>query len=461
MKDKLQVEYIPIGEIKPNEYNPKGMSASEEADLEESIRKFGIVDPLILNSASKRKGIIIGGHQRFHIYKRMGMKRVPVVWVNIPDIKKEKELCLRLSKNTGKWDNDLLKKFDEGLLKDVGFSAEEMDQVFGLEITDNFNEKKEYEKAVKEPRGVKTGDIWQLGDHKLLIGDCTDRSNWEKLFGEERFDFMFTDPPYRIAYGKKHYRKVMTKEGAKLESRRVYQGTGETDSKGNPIGETRGVPEYDEWLSIANDFQNPLGANVMVFEKWKNLPDLWKAIEKYWKVRNVVIWHLPNRHQGFAAKYKFFSRYDIAPLANKGNSVKNDEYEEELDDYLERKGQILLDTYEIILYGQKGKSAWERVKGGKWSDIADHITSPATSETTSGQNLIFGTKPIKILLPYIKTLSKRDGIIAEPFGGSGSTIIASEIMHRKCRAIELVPQYGEVILNRFQKFTGIEPKKIN
>ena len=460
MKNELKIEYIPITDVKPNEYNPKSMTASDEVGLEESIRRFGIVDPLIVNKAPERRGYIIGGHQRFSIYQKLGFKKVPVVWVNIPDVKKEKELCLRLSKNTGKWDNDLLKKFDEDLLKDVGFSGEEMDQVFGLEISDNFDEKKEFEKAVKQPRGVKTGDIWQLGDHKLLIGDCTKRENWEKLLGNERFDFMFTDPPYRIAYGKIHYRKVKTKNGAKLESRRMYKGTGETNAKGEVLGEGRGVPEYDEWLSIANDYQNPVGANVMVFEKWKNLPDLWAAIAKYWKIRNVVIWHLPNRHQGFAAKYKFFSRYDIAPLADKGKAVKNDAYEEELDDYLNKHGQKLLDTYEVILYGQRGNSAWERVKNGKWSDVADHITSPATSETTN-QNVIFGTKPIKVLLPYLKTLSPRGGLVMEPFGGSGSTIIASEILNRRCRAIELVPQYGEVILDRFQKFTGIDPVKIN
>ena len=109
--------------------------------------------------------------------------------------------------------------------------------------------------------------------------------------------------------------------------------TGETSKDGKPKGfgykqnrtykgvESEGVPEYDEWLSIANDFQNPKGANIMIFENWKNTVELWQAIEKYWKIRNMIIWWLPNRHQGFSARHKFFSKYDIAPLADKGNAV--------------------------------------------------------------------------------------------------------------------------------------------
>ena len=219
------------------------------------------------------------------------------------------------------------------------------------------------------------------------------------------------------------------------------------------------MPEYDEWLSLANEFQNPKGANIMIFENWRNTHDLWEAIEKYWKIKNQIIWWLPNRHQGFSAKYKFFSKYDIAPLAGEG--IINEEYEQELEDYLQERGQKLLDTYEVILYGQKGKSEWSRKKGGKWAKVSDHITWTAGTEKSSGQSVIFGTKPIPILVPYIKILSPRNGIVVDPFVGSGSTIIASEIMKRKARCIEFSSIYGEVILNRVEKFIDEKAKKIN
>ena len=81
-------------------------------------------------------------------------------------------------------------------------------------------------------------------------------------------------------------------------------------AKGNRIYEgvemAGGVPEYDTWFSIANEFQNPKGANIMIFEYWKNMAEFWQSISKYWKIRNMIIWHAPNRHQGFGAKGQFF-----------------------------------------------------------------------------------------------------------------------------------------------------------
>ena len=459
-----------VSDLKQFENNPRRATEKEIQGLSESLEKFDLADPLVINT----DGRVIGGNFRLSLIKQRGIKEVDVRMPNRPLTKEEaNELNLRLNKNLGLWDNNILAKFSEDLLKNVGFTKEEMDQVFGLDISDEFDEQKEFEKAIKEPRGVKTGDIWEMGEHRLIIGDCTIRESWEKLLGNERFDFMFTDPPYRLSYAKTHYRKIKTKEGAKLKSRRVYSGVGETDAKGKPKGFgykqnrrytgliERGVPEYDEWLSIANDFQNPIGSNVMIFENWRNIHDLWEAIEKYWKIRNIIIWWLPNRHQGFSAKYKFFSKYDVAPLADKGKPIQNDEYEEEFEKYLADEGQRLIDTYGVILYGNQGHSIWDFKKGGKWSKVSDHITNTAESEASSGQNLVFGTKPIQILVPYIKTLSQREGIVMEPFGGSGSTMIASEILKRKCRLIEISEIYGEVAINRWEKFTGLTAKKIN
>ena len=197
----------------------------------------------------------------------------------------------------------------------------------------------------------------------------------------------------------------------------------------------------------------------MVFENWRNTISLWQAIEKYWKMKNMVIWHLPNRHQGFSSKGKFFSKYDIAPLAGEGTINKEEEIE--FETYLKGKGQKLVDNYEIILYGGQGDSSWGKMKGRKYWQMGDVITQNAMSEGQSGQNVVFGTKPIQILVPYIKILSPREGIVMEPFAGSGSTIIACEIMKRKCRAIEIEPIYAEVILSRFERITGKEAKKMN
>ena len=496
--ENIKIEYIDIRLLKPNEYNPKNISEKEKMELENSIKEFGIVDPLIINKAKNRNGIIIGGHQRYKIYNKLKFLKVPVVYLDIPDIKKEKELCLRLSKNLGEWDLDLLVDFDESLLKNIGFEENELDNIFGMEIDEEFDLNAEIEKSKQNIRGVKNGDIWQLGKHRLIIGDSTLKENWERLLGEERFDLMFTDPPYRIGYGI-GTRKQKTKDGFKLQRLRTYSKIGKTTKEGKEFDEEKsvlkpifgvkknrvylgtqkresGVPEYEEWLSIANEFQNKKGANVMIFENWKNVVDLWLSVEKYWKICNMIIWHLPNRMQGFSAKHKFYSKYDIAIVGDK-NGIENGEYEEEFDDFMQNKGMKFLNSYEIGIYGKVGDSEWYKKENKKllveksgnyagkimksqWSKITDHITFPADTLKSTGQNLIFGTKPVNILIPYLKALSPRNGIVMEPFGGSGSTIIASEIMKRKCRAIEIEPLYGEVIINRWEKFTNQKAKKL-
>jgi len=468
----MKIMDVPIGKLIPSEYNPRALTEKEYKDLKESLKRFDFVEPIVANSAENRKDIVIGGHQRLFVAKEMGYKTIPVSYVKITKLKTEQELNLRLNKNLGHFDYDLLANYDEEVLVDVGFSREELDDVFGLNIDEDFDVDAELEKFLKGGiRRVKSGDTWKLGEHKLVIGDCTNRNDWNRLFGEERFDFMFTDPPYKLAYTKRA-RKVRTKEGAKLKKDKIYESVGETDGRGRFKGYVKtkdgfgyrrqrsylgverkgGVPEYDEWLSVANDFQNPKGANVMVFENWRNTIEIWQSIAKYWKVKNMIIWWLPNRCQGFSRPGYFFNKYDIAPLAGEG--IRNDGYEEEFEKYLQDKGQKLLDSYEVIIYGQKGKSYWDRRKGTLWAKVADHITHAAETGKSGGQNIIFGTKPIQILVPYIKILSPRNGIIAEPFCGSGATIIACEIMKRKCRAIEIEPIYGEVILLRYEKFTG-------
>ena len=120
-KNDIKIEYVSIEIIKFNEYNPKAMSKKEEKELRESIEEFGVVDPLIVNSAKGRENILVGGHQRLKIYQKLRYKKVPVIFIDEPDLKREQKLCLRLSKNVGSWDMDLLSCLDESLLLGVGF----------------------------------------------------------------------------------------------------------------------------------------------------------------------------------------------------------------------------------------------------------------------------------------------------------------------------------------------------
>ena len=440
--DKIKIEHVSINILKPAEYNPRRWDKEAENQLKESITRYGIVDPLLVNSAEERKNIVIGGHFRLSVIKDMGFEEVPVVYINIPDIEKEKELNIRLNKNTGEFDWDLLAKFDESFLSDVGFSSEDLDDIFAIEETpEQFDLQKELNKLNINEINIQKGDVYDLDGSKLMCGDSTVSEEMDKLMDGIKADMCFTDPPYILDYlhGKKKNGDAVTGFGAKRDRRYL-----ETDSLPDNFTELwmKNIKEHSK-----DDF------HIIVYENWKNIRTIWNEMEKYWKVKNMIVWHLPNRVQGFAAKYKFFNKHDIAMV---GSS-----HDEENANLEQEKDELLQNEYETALFATSGKPQWEGYEKGKKICPTDFIEFKAADEKSSGQGIIFGTKPIELLIPYIKVLTKRDDLIIEPFGGSGSTLIASTKMKRRCYLMEKSPVYAEVIKNRWEKLTGLKAKKID
>ena len=436
----LKIQTVQISKLKPSIYNPRKWSKEATEQLTESLRRFGLVDPILVNSAEGRKNIVIGGHFRLKVAKDLGISRVPVVYVDIPDEAKEKELNIRLNKNLGDWDYELLKDFDASLLTDVGFSSEELDDIFdlGIEEPDTFNLKEELEKLDIKEVTVKKGDIYQLGNHRLMCGDSTIEADFDTLMNGQKADMCLTDPPYILDYlHAKRAGKPVTGFGSKRNRRYL-----ETDVLPDDFTEL--------WMANVAKYAKP-DFSIICYENWKNLRVIWDEMEKYWKVKNMIVWHLPNRHQGFAAKYKFFSKYDIAMVGASGTVEYN--YEKEPDGMQEE--------FETALYAIGGKPQWEGYEGGKRIQPTDFIEYQADDEKSSGQGVIFGTKPIEILLPYMKVLTRRGDLVVEPFCGSGSTLITAEKLHRRCYIMEKSPVYAEVALKRWEKLTGKKRVKLD
>jgi DNA modification methylase len=435
----LTVTYVAIDSLKATKYNPRKWSEEQLLKLQDSITRFGVVDPILINSAPKRKNIVIGGHMRLKALKALKYKEVPVVQVHIPDLEKEKELNLRLNQNTGEFDFKLLAEFDESFLSDVGFISEDLDKIFEVEdIPETFNLKQALEKAGVNEVKTKKGDVYQLGNHRLMCGESTVEADVMKLMNGKKADMVFTDPPYILDYlnGKKKHGTATEGFGAKRDRRYL---------------ETEILPDNFTELWMGNISQVVKeDSHIIVYENWKNIRTIWDEMEKHWKVRNMLVWHLPNRNQGFAGTYKFFSKHDIAMVGTSGDPDMNTQPETEL----------LQNEYETALYATQGKPHWEPYKKGGASCPTDFIDFKASDEKSSGQGVIFGTKPLDILIPYIKVLTKRDDLIMEPFGGSGSTLMASEKMHRTCYIMEKVPAYTEVIISRWEKITGQKAKKL-
>ena len=155
-EEKLNVKYISTDLLRIAAYNPRKWTKEAETQLQESIKRFGLVDPFVVNNAPNRKNIVIGGHFRLAMAKRWESKKCRWYISTFRIIEKEKELNIRLNKNTGKFDWNLLANFDETFLVDIGFSSEELDNIFGIdESPEIFDLQKELQAKYQKNRNSK------------------------------------------------------------------------------------------------------------------------------------------------------------------------------------------------------------------------------------------------------------------------------------------------------------------
>lgn len=205
----MVIEKKHIDTLKPADYNPRKDLKPGDAEYEKlkrSIETYGYVEPIIWN---KRTGVVVGGHQRLKVMKDLGYTEVDCVIVDL-DEQKEKALNIALNKISGAWDDTLL----ANLLKDLdrsgydvtltGFDLAEAQELFGSGSMENVHEDEfDADTAVGEISEPKTklGDLWILGKHRLLCGDCTQKEDINKVLDGKYADVMVTDPPYNVDYG--------------------------------------------------------------------------------------------------------------------------------------------------------------------------------------------------------------------------------------------------------------------
>ena len=373
--NNLKIEYISISELKPAEYNPRQASEIEYNNLKNSLQNYGIVDPAIVNSAPNRHNIIIGGHFRLRIAKDLGYKEAPVVYVNIPEIEREKELNLRLNRNLGEWDMDLLANFDEDMLKDVGFTSEELDKIFQLDMEPDADEVPE----VRDEVGVKVGDLYQLGTHRLLCGDSTQKEAVERLMAGNKADMVFTDPPY----------------GINLDT------------------------DYTKIMNRGKEYSKVVGDDV----EWDFAKANWfDCVEQFWFGAENYRRTIPAGGSWFVWN-KQISEHDGA--SHTGSLF------ELCWSKTQHKREIINAPY-FRFYGMDTKTRL-------------HPTQ----------------KPIKLIEWFVDKFSKRDMLLVDLFLGSGSTLIACERLNRKCYGMEIDPRYVDVIIRRWQDYTGKKVEKLN
>ncbi len=420
----IKIEQVPIKDLKPATYNPRRWDEKVLSDMKESITRFGFCDPVLVNGALERKNVVIGGHLRLKVATILGFTEVPTVYLNIPELEREQELNLRLNKNVGSWDEELLKVFDTNLLLDVGFTPDELNNFFDdvLELADDdFNVEEELSK-ISTPE-TKPGDLYALGEHRLLCGDALDPTNVNRLMGTDRAHIIFCDPPYNIALD---YRKGIGTKG-KYTAEKL-------------VNDNKGVAEYEKFIEDA--LKNALSVShpdAHVF--------FW-CDEKYvWLLQQLYTKHgVQNRRLCLWVKNNFDPTPQVA--FNK--------------------------VIELCVYGTRGKPTLNpSIKNvseilnkevnsiGSYDDLMSIVQLWLIKRDSTTDYEHPTQKPITLCEKPLKRCSAPGEIILDLFGGSGSTLIAAEQLKRRAFLVELDPTFCDLIIRRYEHFTGNHAKKLN
>ena len=379
----MNIEKANINDLISPDWNPRQITEEELQKLETSLNEFGYIEPIIVNDVNNH---IVGGNQRCKALKQLGYEEVDVVYVHIEDLAKEKACNVALNKISGDWDNDKLKiVLEEIELSPIDVSLTGFDEIELTEMEITTDEPVEVtEDDYEEPDDlevtVQQGDIYILGNHRLMCGDSTKEEDVSLLMDGEQADMVFTDPPYNINYsGIKDKRTI---KNDKMEDNEFIEFL----KKSLPYCDTAYICCSWQYAHLFKEAMTQL-----------NMPP-----------KAMIIW-------------------------NKVNPAQN------LDKYYKQ--------HEIIWY--YGKFGGEKtIRGDIW-------------ECKRQKNTLHPTmKPIELISLAVQDNPNKQNIY-DCFGGSGSTLIACEQLNRKCYMMELDPYYCQVIINRWEQYTGEKATKIN
>ena len=379
-----QIIYKKISELKNNPNNPRKNDNAVDT-VAKSIKKYGFRNPLIVDDA----GIVWCGNTRLKAAKKLKLKEVPCIIVSDLTEQQMTELALLDNKTNeiAEWDTDVL----SDILKTVDLSEFDLNWNVDLDIGDIEKEPEEddfdIDENIPEHPKSKLGDIYQLGNHRLMCGDSTKKEDVELLMNGEKADMVFTDPPYGMGLN--------------------------TDYSSLSWGDRKGK-KYEQ--GIVDDF-NPKMIEIIFSLNIKEI-FLWGAdyYSEYLKNKNDGSWIVWDK-----------------TLESNGDAGSNSEFE-------------------LCWSKQKHKRKvihfnWFRYFGLSKQDINKRIHPTQ--------------KPLQVINYFLENYSKNNNIILDLFGGSGSTLIACEQLNRKCYMMELDPKYVDVIIARWEKYTGQKAIKIN
>lgn len=390
----MQIITKKLSDLRPYERNPRKNDQAVDA-VANSIREFGFKVPIVID----KNGEIIAGHTRYKAAKKMKLEEIPCIVAD--DLTEEQIRAFRIADNKvgelADWDFEALNiELDE--ITDI-----DMEQFgFDLDIPGEEREvvEDDFDATPPEEPVARFGQIYKLGRHRLMCGDSTDPECVKKLMDGEKADLVFTDPPYNVNYASKN--KFLNK----IDNGNRIQDDIENDNydSDEEVCEKLWKPAFRNMRDNAKDY---CSIYVTMPQGGAHMMMMMEAASEGWKVKHELIW-VKNNH--VLGRTDYFYKHEPIMFG-------------------------WAETHKFYGKGQFNKSVWE-------------IDKPAKSDLHPTM------KPIRLIENAILNSSAENDCVMDLFGGSGSTLIACEQLNRTCYMMEYEPHYIDVIIKRWEDFTG-------
>ena len=433
MKPKAQVEYRAIADLKELPGNPRTIKKDQFEKLKTSIKDnadYFEARPIIL---SDRTGelVILAGNQRYKAAKAIGLKEVPTILLPNLTEEREKEIIIRDNVENGDWDWDALaNEWDAGMLDSWGVDLP-TDLKPQLEIIEDEVPEVQEDKPAKS----KLGEIYQLGDHRLMVGDSTKADQVAELMDGEQADLLVTDPPYNVDYAN-NKADVMKALHHRTDGKTVSNDNFKDDS------------EFQQFLIDSLGNANEALKDGGVFYIWHGGSQAFSFLEAThqigWTVREIINW--------------------VKDRLSMGRQDYQWQHEPCLYGWKSGAGHYFIDLRNLTTVFDDEKPLDELTNKELRELVANYrqtvpttiIREPKPSKSEEHPTM----KPVRLIAKLIGNSSRERERVLDIFGGSGTTMIACEQLNRICYMMELDPHYADVIIERWEKFTGQKAVKI-
>ena len=414
---------LPLSALTEFQGGLKKRTDDDIAKIERSIKQYGFATPFFVWK-HEGKNKVLDGHGRLQTLKAMKARgeeiaNLPVVYIDLPNEEAAKNLLLRICSTYGEMTAESVAEFLDGLKIDLD-DIKLPDGLLDLSLMQERNDTKDDDEApaviMEEPPISKVGEIYELGDHKLICGDSTEADTITLIMGDSKADLILTDPPYNVDY------------------------TGGTSEKLKIVNDNKSSAEFMQFLTKAFSSMftgAKAGAAFYIFYAQLNSDTFINALkEAGYKPHQYLVW-VKNVFTLSHADYKW--RHEPIMYGWKDGASHNFYGALNLSTVFDKKKDIEKMTKEEL------KTELKRIETSTPQDI---IYEKKPSRNTEHPTM----KPVELLATLIKNSTKADDIVLDPFAGSGSTLIATAKTGRIARLVELDPHYCDVIRRRWTKW---------